>query len=175
MRIPSVFAVGRYALVLGIITGSVVLMSAPKQTAFTPRDKAYYASEATLNFVRPGLVFKIISANIATDGTISVDFKMTDPKGLGLDRDGITTPGAVSTSFILAYIPKGQTQFYAYTTRSQTSPITKVTAIQAGADSGGTYKVVGDGEYVYTFGTKAKNQTGGAWDPTLTHRIGIYG
>jgi OmcA/MtrC family decaheme c-type cytochrome len=176
MRIPtSVFAVGRYALALGLVTGSVLLMSAPKKTAFTPHDKAYYASEATVNFVRPGLTFKIVSANIAADGTISVDFKMTDPKGLGLDRDGITTPGAVSTSFIAAYIPKGQTQFYAYTTRVQTSPITKVSATQAGSDTGGTYKVVGDGEYIYTFGTKAKSQTGGAWDNTLTHRIGVYG
>ncbi|MEO8369672.1 MAG: OmcA/MtrC family decaheme c-type cytochrome [Candidatus Solibacter sp.] len=176
MRIPnSVFAVGRYALALGLVTGSVLLMSAPKKTAFTPHDKAFYASEATVNFVRPGLVFKIISANIATDGTISVDFKMTDPKGLGLDRDGITTPGAVSTSFIGAYIPKGQAQFFSYTTRTQTSPITKVSAIQAGADTGGTYKSLGDGEYVYTFGTKAKGQNGAAWDNTLTHRIGIYG
>ena len=82
MRIPSsVFAVGRYALALVVITGSVVLMSAPKKTVFTPHDKAYYASEATVNFVRPGLTLKIVSANIAQDGTISVDYKITDPKG----------------------------------------------------------------------------------------------
>lgn len=175
MRIPSsVFAVGRYALTLVVITGSVVLMSASKKTAFTAHDKAYYASEATVNFVRPGLTMTIVSANIAQDGTISVDYKIADPKGLPLDRDGITTPGAVSVSFLCAYIPKGQTQFYSYTTRSQTSPITKATAIQAGADSGGTTKKVADGEYLYTFATKAKGQTG-AWDPTLTHRIGIYG
>src|ERR1035437_9186769 len=83
MRIPSsVFAVIRYALALVVITGSVVLMSAPKKTAFTPHDKAYYASEATVNFVRPGLTLKIVSANIAQDGTISVDYKITDPNGL---------------------------------------------------------------------------------------------
>jgi OmcA/MtrC family decaheme c-type cytochrome len=149
-------------------------MSAPKKTAFTAHDKAYYASEATVNFVRPGLTIKIVSANITQDGTISVDYKLTDPKGLPLDPAGITTPGAVSVSFLCAYIPKGQTQFFSYATRSQTSPITKVTAIQAGADSGGTTKQVGDGEYVYTFATKAKGQAG-AWDPTLTHRVGIYG
>ena len=45
--------------------------------------------------VRPGLVFKIVSANIAQDGTISVDYKVSDPKGLPLDTAGITTPGAV--------------------------------------------------------------------------------
>ena len=84
-----------------------------------------------------------------------MDYKITDPKGLPLDTAGITTPGAVSVSFLCAYIPKGQTQFYSYATRTQTSPITKVTAIQAGADSGGTTKQVADGEFLYTFKTKA--------------------
>ena len=176
MRIPSsVFAVGRYALALVVITGSVVLMSAPKKTVFTPHDKAYYASDATVNFVRPGLTLKIVSANIAQDGTISVDYKITDPKGLPLDPAGITTPGAVSVSFLCAYIPKGQTQFFSYATRAQTSPITKVTAIQAGADSGGTTKQVADGEFVYTFKTKAVGANNAAYDPTATHRVGIYG
>ncbi len=176
MRIPSsVFAVGRYALALVVITGSVVLMSAPKKTVFTPHDKAYYASDATVNFVRPGLTLKVVSANIAQDGTISVDYKVTDPNGLPLDPAGITTPGAVSVSFVCAYIPKGQTQFYSYATRAQTSPITNVTAIQAGADSGGTTKQVADGEFIYTFKTKAVGANNAAYDPTATHRVGIYG
>src|ERR1035441_9396477 len=176
MRIPSsMFQVGRYALALVAITGSVVLMSAPKKSAFTPHDKAYYAPEATVDFVRPGLTLTIVSAAIAQDGTISVDYKVTDPKGLPLDPAGITTPGAVSVSFVAAYIPKGQTQFYAYTTRVQTSPITKVSATHAGADSGGTTKQVADGEFVYTFKTKAVGVNSTAWDPTATHRVGIYG
>ena len=173
MRIPSsVFAIGRYTLAAAAILGSLTLMRAsnPRKTEFTVHDRAYYASQATVNFVRPGLTMKIVSANIAQDGTITVDYKITDPKGLPLDSAGITTPGAVSVSFIAAYIPKGQTQFTAYTTRTQTSPITKVTAIQAGADSGGTTKQVADGEYIYTFKTKAS-----PFDATLTHRIGIYG
>ncbi len=176
MRIPSsVFAVGRYALALVVITGSVVLMSAPKKTVFTPHDKAYYASDATVNFVRPGLTLKVVSSTIAQDGTISVDYKITDPNGLPLDPAGITTPGAVSVSFVCAYIPKGQTQFYSYATRAQTSPITNVTANQAGADSGGTTKQVADGEFVYTFKTKAVGANNAAYDPTATHRVGIYG
>jgi OmcA/MtrC family decaheme c-type cytochrome len=176
MRIPSsVFQISRYVLALVVITGSVVLMSAPPQTTFTPHDKAYYASEATVNFVRPGLTFKIVSANIAQDGTISVDYKISDPKGLPLDPAGVTTPGAVSVSFLCAYIPKGQTQFVSYATRVQTSPITKNSATQAGADSGGTTKQVADGEFVYTFKTKAVGANSTAWDPTATHRVGIYG
>ena len=178
MRIPSsVFAVGRYISGGGggPGLGSPDERNHPQEDGIHGARRAYYAAQATVNFVRPGLTMKIVSANIAQDGTISVDYKITDPKGLPLDSAGITTPGAVSVSFIAAYIPKGQTQFVAYTTRTQTSPITKVTAIQAGADSGGTTKQVADGEYVYTFKTKAAGAGNAAWDPTLTHRIGIYG
>src|SRR5438034_4334285 len=168
MRTPSsVFAVGRYGLALALaVSGSVALMSAakPKKAEFTPRDKAYYASASTINFVRPGLVIKIVSASIAQDGTISVDYKISDPKGLPSDPAGITTPGAISLSFCAAFIPKGQTQFYSYTTRLQTSPITKVTATQAGTDSGGASMKIAEGEYVYTFKTKAAGLTGANWD-----------
>src|SRR5437762_357161 len=102
MRTPSsVLAVGRYGLALAIATAvSVSSLGATKKTEFTPRDKAYFASPATVSFVRPGLVLKIVSANIATDGTISVDYKVSDPKGLPLDTAGITTPGTVSVSFL---------------------------------------------------------------------------
>jgi len=153
----------------------VLLLSAPKKTAFTPHDKAFYADSNTVNFVRPGLTITIVSTKIANDGTISVDYKLADPKGLPLDRDGIQTPGAIAVSFVAAYIPKGQTQYFSYTTRSQTSPITKATAIQAAADAGGTTQVAAVGEYIYTFSTKALAQGGGAFDPTASHRIGIYG
>lgn len=176
MRIPSsVFAVGRYAIGLVVVAGSVLLMSAPKKTQFTANDKAFYADPNTVNFVRPGLVIKIKSAGIAADGTLSVNYALTDPKGLALDRDGIETPGAVSISFIAAYIPPGEAEFWAYTTRAQVSPITKVTAIQAGTDSGGTTVRNAIGDYTYTFKTKAVAKGGGAWDNKTTHRIGLYG
>jgi OmcA/MtrC family decaheme c-type cytochrome len=176
MRIPaSVLAVGRYALALVVAAGSVVLVSAPKKAEFTVHDKEFYADASTVSFVRPGLAISIVSANVAKDGTISVDYKLADPKGAALDLTGVQTPGTISVSFIAAYIPKGQTQFLAYTTRSQTSPITNATAIQAGADSGGTTQTVALGEYIYTFKTKAVSPSNGSYDPTATHRIGIYG
>jgi OmcA/MtrC family decaheme c-type cytochrome len=175
MRIPSsVFAAARYTLGLTLVAGSVLLMSAPKKTQFTVHDKAYYADSNTVSFVRPGLTITIVSASVATDGTISVRYKLADPKGLALDQAGVQTPGTVSTSFIAAYIPSGQTQYVAYTTRVQTSPITKVSATQAGADSGGTTAQVADGEYTYTFKQKAV-PTSGTYDATATHAIGIYG
>lgn len=177
MRIPHfVLSVGRAGLALAAVgAGSVLLLSADKQTGFTVHDKAYYADQNLVNFVRPGLSFQIVSAKIAQDGTISVDYKLSDPKGLPLDLSGVTTPGAVSVSFVAAYLPQGQTQFWSYTTRAATNAATKKTEQQAGADSGGTTTKVAEGEYLYTFKTKAVAQAGGAFDPTATHRIAMYG
>jgi OmcA/MtrC family decaheme c-type cytochrome len=178
MRIPSsVLTAARYGLGLAVIAGSVVLIGATKKTEFTLHDKEFYANANVVNFVRPGLVITVVQASIAADGTMSVDFKLTDPKGLPLDTNGVYTPGPVSLSFLVAYIPKGETQLYDYITRTQTSPITKVTAIQASSESmtTGTLKQVSDGEYLYTFKQKAVAKGGGAWDPTATHRVGVYG
>jgi len=151
------------------LVGSAFLISAPTPR-FTSHDKAYYADPNLVNFVRPGLSLKIAGAEISADGVIKVRFKLTDPKGAPLDREGITTPGAVSVSFIAAYIPKGKTQYMAYTTRPQTSPITNVTAQQAGTDSGGVFERVAEGEYIYTFRTRAP----AGFDRTVTHTLGAY-
>ena len=163
--------VGRCAIALAVIAGAAVLSSATKKTVFTPRDKAYYADQNTINFVRPGLTIKIVSAKIAADGTLAVDYKLTDPKGLGLDRLGIVTPGTVSVSFLVTYIPKGQTQYVSYITRNRVSTDGKNTVVQATGDSGGVQTQVADGEYVYTYATKLPT----TYDPTATHRVGIYG
>jgi OmcA/MtrC family decaheme c-type cytochrome len=175
MRIPSsVFAVGRYAVGLLLIAGSLVLFSAPKKTQFTVHDKAYYADAATVTFVRPGFNISIVSAKIATDGTISVQYKLSDPKGLPLDRNGIETPGTISVSFVAAFIPKGQTQYVAYNTRTAVGLLNGKSGVQATSDSGGTTQTVATGEYVYTFAKKAVPPTG-TYDATATHRIAIYG
>ncbi|MBZ5585115.1 MAG: OmcA/MtrC family decaheme c-type cytochrome [Acidobacteriia bacterium] len=164
-------AAGRYALPLALAAASVALSSTPKKAEFTPRDRAYYADPNTVSFVRPGLNIQIVSAKIASDGTISVDYKLTDQKTAPLDRLGVVTPGAVTLGFVVAYIPKGQSQFVSYATRSRTSTDGKVTVTQAAADSGGATQQVADGEYVYTFKTLAP----AGWDPTATQRVGIYG
>jgi OmcA/MtrC family decaheme c-type cytochrome len=172
MRIPSsVFALGRYALVLAAVAGSVVFMNGQKKTAFSVTDKAAYAPQAVVEYVNPGLVFTIVSDKIASDGTISVDFKITDPNGLPLDLAGVLTPGAVSPRFLVAYIPKGQSQFVSYIATVATAVTGGATATQASTDSGGTTQTVATGEYIYTFKTKAPS----GFDATASHRIGIYG
>ncbi len=170
MRIPSSVTV-RVALAVTILIGTVALFSAPN-LPFTPRDKAYYLDAAQAGFIRPGLAFAVKSVKIASDGTVTVDFTMSDPKGLPLDRDGVLTAGPVSTSFILAYLPKGQTQFVSYTTRTENDPNPVVpNAVQATTDSGGTYAKVTDGEYTYTFAKKLPS----GYETSSTHRMGVYG
>ncbi len=153
-----------------LLIGSALLISAPK-SPFTVHDKAYYASPEAVNFVRPGLVIKVAGVTIAADGTVKASVKLTDPKGQRWIAIGIQTPGTVSTSLILASIPKGATQYVSYTTRRVTSPITNVAATQAGTDSGGTWTNVADGDYVYTFATKLPAN----YDKTATHSVGAYG
>jgi len=145
-------------------------MEGQRKPAYTPYEKAYYADASLVVFVRPGLVISIVSAKITADGTISVDYKLTDPNGAPLDRSGIVTPGAVSLSFLAAYIPKGQEQYTSYIVRMATAP-SGATATQAAADSGGTTQTLSTGEYIYTFATKAPS----GFDATATHRVGIYG
>ncbi|HYP09122.1 MAG TPA: OmcA/MtrC family decaheme c-type cytochrome [Bryobacteraceae bacterium] len=127
--------------------------------------------EKDVSFVRPGLVIKITSADVASDGTIKTTFKLTDPKGLPLDRAGVVTPGAISVSFIAATIPSNSSQYTAYTTRVQASPSTGKSATQAAGENNGTFAQVGEGEYTYTFRIKAPATI----DRGATHSIGAYG
>ena len=160
-------------LVAGGLLLGMVLVSAPK-SPFTARDKAYYADRNTLSFVRPGLVFKITAATIAADGVVTARFSITDPQGVPLDREGITTPGPVSTSFVISKLPKGQRHYQAYTTRIKTStwPATAgKTAKQASNDTGGRYVKVSDGVYDYIFGTRIPS----GYERNATHTVGIYG
>ena len=155
---------------------AVLLMPLSAQKAPNPgysiHEKSAYLDQNLVNFIRPGVVVKVVSANIAKDGTITARVTIKDPKGLPLDRDGITTPGPVSMSLIATYIPAGQTQYYSYTTTTLKPSIpgnTNPAQIQAANDSGGTWTMNAVGDYTYTFKTKAPAN----FDPTVTHAIGI--
>lgn len=160
----------RTLLIVTALVGAICLQSESSHS-FSKHEKAYYASANLTNFVRPGLVFKVTTASIAQDGTITARVLVTDPKGVPLDRDGILTAGAVSISLVAATIPKGQEQYVSYTTRVQTSPITKVSDTQPAADSGGSFAKNEIGDYTYTFKTRAPSGS----DASATHTIGVYG
>ena len=156
------------ALICGLV---FPLKASVERPLYNRHQLGFYLDANQVAFVRPGLQFTIQSAVLTADFKPQVTFKITDDNGLPLDRDGIYTPGTVSTSFVFARIPKGQSQYLAYTTRTQTSPITGVSAIQAAADSGGKYELLSEGVYRYTFGTAIPAD----YDRTVTHTVAMYG
>ena len=88
-------------------------MRAPTTTGYTVYDREYYLAPDAIQFVRPGLNISIQSAQLGSDGTISTDFQITDVPAAGaapqpLDITGVNTPGPISVSLLIAYIPSGQ-------------------------------------------------------------------
>ena len=117
-RKVTVFAIGITAM-----AAIGVRLQSASDVVYTSREKAAYAPKDLVAFVRPGLTIRVLSAEIASDGTISTTFTITDPRGVPLDRTGVTTPGAVSLNFVAARIPRGQSQYVAYTTRRVTGAV----------------------------------------------------
>ncbi len=157
----------RLGLLLALLAAAALLISAP-HSGFTVHDKAYYADENRASFIRPGLALKILGADIGSGGLMRVRFRITDPKGLPLDREGVTTPGPVTISFVAGNIPAGQTQYRAYTTRVFTNPTNNTTVTDPWVDAGGTFEKTAAGEYTYTLATRAP----AGFDTTVTHSIG---
>ncbi|MEP6717094.1 MAG: OmcA/MtrC family decaheme c-type cytochrome, partial [Terriglobia bacterium] len=153
---------------LGLLLAAVIALAGQSGSPYGPHDKAAFATQATINFLRPGLVITINSASIAADGTISTTYTLTDPVGLPLDAAGVYTPGPIAVSYVAAYIPANQDQYTAYTTRVQTG--TAGSFINAGADTGGVATSLGNGQYTYVFATRAP----AGFDPNATTTIGVY-
>ena len=151
-----------YYLLLGFVLVGVGFTIAGDgiKPQYKPTEKAYYLTDAQASFVRPGLNLTIQKVAYAPP-TVTVTFQITDGMGQGLDRLGINTPGPVSTSFVLARIKPGDTQYTSYFTNHVTATAaipgcatctTGPTYRPADGDSGGTYADLGNGVYTYTFG-----------------------
>ena len=153
-----------------VLIALAVTLGAATHSPYTTRDKAYYAAQDVVNFVRPGLVITVNSAKIDPNGTITAVYTVTDPKGLPLDIAGVSTPGAITLSYVAAVLPNGQTQYTSYSTRSRTGAAVGTITV-AGPDSGGTRTQLGSGQYQYVFATKAS----AGFDAGATHTIGVYG
>jgi OmcA/MtrC family decaheme c-type cytochrome len=163
-----------FSLVAGF--GIAAIEDDGSQQVYSVLEKAFYLSGDDAVWIRPGLHVQIISVQIPSNRQPLVTFRLTDDGGQGLDRLGSLTPGTVGLGIILAYLPNvqagsGQSQQYvSYSTTTQKSPITGVTAVQAATDSGGTYTSRGDGTYDYQFKTVLPAN----FDQTVTHTLGIY-
>ena len=144
---------------------ALCLTGQTKKPARTLRDKA-----ASIDFVTPGLVITINSAAIASNGTITVTYTLTDPNGLPLDATGATTPGVVSLAYVAAYIPKGQAQYVAYTTASATGKVLG-TITRPDFELGSPATQIGPGQYKYTFTAQAP----AGFDPTVTNTVAVDG
>jgi OmcA/MtrC family decaheme c-type cytochrome len=166
-RMKRMLYFARLGALLAIIAVSV---PGARRKPYSPNQKAFYADDATVQFVRPGLTITVNSAQIASDGTISVTYTLTDPVGLPLDASGVSTPGTITLGYVAAVLPNNQEQYTAYTTRANSGPAVPSTN-QPGADSGGVATSTGPGQYQYVFHTKAPS----GFDTTATHTIGIYG
>ena len=140
------------------------------RTLYAPQQKEYWLSADEFGYIRPGLNITVNSITIGADNKAVVDLSYTDSLGQPLDRHGAITAGPISTSFILSWWDPASRNYTAYTTRKQTSPITGVTAIQAGADSGGTFTDIDLGHATYKFGTALP----AGYDPSATTTLGIY-
>src|SRR6185436_11610541 len=91
----------------------------------------------------PGLSLEILDVTIDGQGSTDVTFRITDAGSIPLDRAGLYTEGAVDARFVLAWLDQtanGEArQYTAYTTKTQKSPITNISADQASTDEGGTF------------------------------------
>jgi hypothetical protein len=158
------------AIVL-LMAGSLALVSATRPP-FTKHQKAYYMDAVLANFVRPGVVVKATGAQISADGTISIKYTLTDPAGEALDQNGVTTPGPVTGSATVAYLPHGQNQYVNYLASPATNSKTGVT-FNNGSDEDllpGQVTQNGPGQYTFTFQGKAPV----GFDKTATTTVGIY-
>jgi OmcA/MtrC family decaheme c-type cytochrome len=108
-------------------------------------------------FTGPGVQVEVTNLTVAANQAV-VAFKLKDGTGIALDRSGRLTEGAVSMSFVLGQLatdPAGAPEQYtAYTTRTQTAP-DGTAAVQAAAETTGTFATVDveQGSYTYTFAT----------------------
>ena len=167
----SMRAFKRMGLVVLLLTAAAGLTAAVvKDGIYTPFDKEYYLTDEQVAFIRPGFDVEIVDYAIAEDGTVSVVYTIKDSGGLPLDQNGVYTPGTFRISFLIASIPADKDHYVSYITRSVTSSITGVTAIQPTSDSGGTTEEIEIGTYRYTFDFKLPQ----GYDREATHSIGFY-
>ena len=89
-----------------LILAVAITLTGAKKSPYGPHDKAAYASQTIIDFLRPGMALTINSATMASDGTITAVFTVADPGGLNLDINGVYTPGPITLKLHLGLHPQ---------------------------------------------------------------------
>lgn len=158
-----------YLFILGCVLVGVSAEAYKRLSNYSRFDKRHYLSEKQMKFIRPGLNLEVIDLSVV-DRAISLTVRLTDDLGGPLDADGVVTPGPLSASMVLGYIPEGETQYVSLTTRIQTSPITGDSAVQPTAVGHTLEPTDEDGVYVVNVSTLIPEDA----DPNATHSLGFY-
>lgn len=118
-----------------------------------------------------GLAIEVTGLEMSATAA-TVRFSLRDGNGVALDTRGKLTTGAIDVRFVLAQLAQDGNgapgQYTAYTTRTQTSPLTGQSAVQGAAETTGTLHIIdsAQGAYAYDF---AAPLTG--FDPALTQTV----
>jgi OmcA/MtrC family decaheme c-type cytochrome len=146
----------------------------PTTADFVATDVEFYLGDDGIAYIRPGLMIKINSITIGADRKPVLDVSFTDNFGNPLDRSGRITPGAIAASWVLSQWDPVTREYVPITKRNVTSPATSptpgVTAMQAAADSGGTWTDLEMGHATYKFGTALP----AGYDASATYTLGAY-
>ncbi len=147
----------------------------PSRPEFVSTNLEYYLTDDGIAYIRPGLKITVKSVTIPADRKPVVEFTVTDNFDQPLDRLGKTTPGVVSTTWLLAWYNPETRLYTSYITREvtsgATSPIPNNKAIQAtGENATANYTDKGNGLYSYKFNAALPAN----FDQTKTHTLGMY-
>lgn len=137
------------------------------------------------SFVGPGLQVELLDVALPSDRRPVATVRIHDAAGRPLDRTGTATPGAVSASFVIAYLSatgSGASRrvgpYVPYNVRTVTGqtvmgvPPTLASATQPQAESNGTWTLEdrATGTYTYRFA----NALPEGFDPAKTHTVAVY-
>lgn len=157
------------------VRGTPTPPEAAKRWIYETNQMEFYLGDDGIAYIRPGVKITVKSiTDVAPGKKPVVEVYFTDNFDQPLDRLGKITPGAISASFILAWFDPATREYTSHTIRNVTTPANSprpgAKAVQAAADSGGTWTDLEMGHAKYTFGTTLP----ASFDQAKTHTLGIY-